>query len=219
MDIAMLGATPISEFRVVQAVIEQLRREVGASFLLDSAAQPQQERVTKAQVDRIAGEIDGALGGAYAPIAEGQQGPMIRFALHTLGEKEGTPVHALMHTPTKDKGVTTNLLGDMIPRLNTGISALGREGELNKVFQLISVAAQFGPEVVAANFNIARLIQYAGSMLQVDEIGFIKTPDEIAAEQQAQQQQQIQQEAASQTIESAGNIAEAQAAQLQETAA
>jgi hypothetical protein len=195
MDIAWLKMDKINDFQVVYQTAQAKHQSLAAAMLIESAVQPKKERVTAAQINRIRDELDGALGGVYAPISDMQQGPLVRRLVHQL-EKNNI-------LPTLDKKVAkTNIL--------TGIAALAKAADADKLLALIQVAAQLPPQVQAKiNYAAAfdAYVRYTG----IDEPGIIKSDEQVAAEMQQAMAAQAMQEAASKAIDTTGNIVEAQA--------
>jgi hypothetical protein len=78
------------------------------------------------------------------------------------------------------------------PQITTGIEALGRGMELNRLAQFLKFLEPFGPEVLARELNLADYIARVGANLGIDTAGLIKTPEQKAQEAQAAQQAQMQ---------------------------
>ena len=91
------------------------------------------------------------------------------------------------------------------PTIVTGIEALGRGQDLNKldVF-LAGVAQQLGPSALAQFVDLREYIDRRAASLGIDTENLIKSQEQIAAEQQAQQQAALAQQFGPQAIDLLG---------------
>jgi hypothetical protein len=82
------------------------------------------------------------------------------------------------------------------PTIVTGMEALGRGQDLNKLAQFLQYLQPLGPQVIASEMNIDDYIDRLGASLGIDTGGLIKSAEQKAQEQQqmmeAQQAQQQQ---------------------------
>jgi hypothetical protein len=78
------------------------------------------------------------------------------------------------------------------PTIVTGMEALGRGQDLNKLAQFLQYLQPLGPEVIANEMNIDDYIDRLGASLGIDTNGLIKSPEQKQQEQAAMQQQQQQ---------------------------
>lgn len=82
----------------------------------------------------------------------------------------------------------------------TGVDALGRNVELDKILQFTNIVQQLGsPEMILPRLKIDNLVKMIGNSIALDVSSLIKTDEEIQAELQAQQEQQL-------AMQGAGNI-------------
>lgn len=191
-DVATVGFDNVQEFQMLTVGITEKTKSLAAAFLIESAVQPHQERVTATQIQRIARELDGALGGLYSTIADSQQVPLVRRLLTVARRKNLLP-----HMPEEFVVVETV----------TGLAALQREAEGMKILTFAQVLQQLGPEAIS-RVDIPTLVDAYMRSQSINVPGIIKTEEQI----QRERQQMIQMAAAQQAIQSAGAIAETQAA-------
>ena len=85
------------------------------------------------------------------------------------------------------------------PTVVTGIEALGRGQDLNKLAAFLQYLQPLGPEVIQSEMNLGDYIDRLAASLGIDTSGLIKS-DEQKAQEQAMQQQMMQQ----QMLEQAG---------------
>lgn len=202
-DHALLTVDKFADFSVVMKTSERKEKALSKAMLLESELQPQKERVTATQIQRIAMELEGALGGFYAPIAEGLQMPLIERTTHLLEKKN------LMQAIPGDSVRIDTL---------TGLSALRREVEKGKVLDAVQIIGQLGPEAIQ-RINIGVLVDVLLRYQGVHEPGLIKTEEQLADEVQQTIDAQTQQEAASKAVDVAGNVVQEQTTQQPDTAA
>ena len=83
------------------------------------------------------------------------------------------------------------------PQIVTGLEALGRGQDLNKLSAFLEYLQPLGQEVIQQNLNIDDYLDRLGASLGIDTQGLIKSPEQkaeeqAAAEAQMQQQQMMQ---------------------------
>lgn len=99
----------------------------------------------------------------------------------------------------KESDVAVNVdISDIV--IVTGVDALGRNVELDKILQFTNIVQQLGsPEMILPRLKIDNLVKMIGNSIALDVSTLIKTEQEIQAELQAQQEQQL-------AMQGAGNI-------------
>ena len=78
----------------------------------------------------------------------------------------------------------------MKPQIVTGIEALGRGQDLNKLAQFLEYLGPLGPEAIMQNLNLDDYIDRLGASLGIDTGGLIKSPEQKQQEQQQAQEAQ-----------------------------
>lgn len=201
-DLGWFGPQSTAQFQVVAMTSERKARDLSAAMLLSSEQMPQKERVTATQVREIAAELEGALGGVYAPIADEQQLPLLRRTLWQMERDH-------MLDPLPDGFVNVKVL--------TGIEALSRDIDSSKLMAAIGQISQ-SPEMMArVNMDVLVdiLFRYAG----VYEPGLLKSAEQLAEEKRQMMQEAIAAAAAQKGVDVAGNVAENAMTQPQPTGA
>jgi len=145
----------------------------------------------------MAQELEITLSGAYSILSQEFQLPLVRLLLARL-ETTGK-----MPKMPKDS---------VKPQIVTGLEALGRGQDLNKLSQFLSFLQPLGPEIISQNLNVEDYIDRLGASLGIDTGGLVKSAEQKAQEQQAAQEAQ-QQQLGQQTI---ANMAERAAPKLAE---
>ena len=173
---------------------ETIARRLNKQFLMESALQPQEERVTATQIMRIARELEGALGNVYAELAEEMQRPLLDRLVYQMKRDNLLPVFPVQI----EKAVTVQLL--------TGVEALGRSWDYERALNALQTIGQM-PDLMARlkpDWILNTILRGLG----IDTQAAIKTPEEIAEEQQAAIDAQTQAMAAQTALQTGGAVVE-----------
>ena len=180
-DVSTLQVEKHYDLRVVAEAIERFEERLSFAFLLNSAVQRQAERVTAEEIRYMANELETALGGVYSLLSQEFQLPLVKILMQRMSSKGDIP-----KLPK----------GTVRPTIITGVEALGRGNDLQKLREFtaeIGQIAQMNPDVVKM-LNLTDLIKRIATGHGIDTEGLIKSQDQLAAEQEAQQQQMQQQQ-------------------------
>ena len=177
-DVSALQVQKSSDFRVALETMRMINDRLSSAFLLNSSVQRSAERVTAEEVRFMAQELETALGGVYSILSQEFQMPMINLLLEIL-QREGK-----MPKMPKDT---------VKPTVVTGIEALGRGQDLNKLATFLQYLQPLGAEVIASEMNLGDYIDRLAASLGIDTSGLIKSEEQKMQEQQAQQQAMQQQ--------------------------
>lgn len=169
-DVTTLQVQKYNDFRVAQETAARITERLSFAFLLNSSIQRQAERVTAEEVRYMAQELETALGGVYSILSQEFQLPLVRLLLSRL-ESNGK-----MPKMPKDS---------VKPQIVTGLEALGRGQDLNKLSQFLTYLQPLGPEIIAQNLNVEDYIDRLGASLGIDTGGLVKSPEQKAEEMQA----------------------------------
>jgi len=183
-DVSTLQVQKSGDFRVALETMRMINDRLASAFLLNSSVQRAAERVTAEEVRYMAQELETALGGVYSILSQEFQLPLINLLLNTL-VKQGK-----MPKMPKDS---------VKPTVVTGIEALGRGQDLNKLATFLQYLQPLGAEVIASEMNLNDYIDRLAASLGIDTSGLIKSEEQKAQEQAIQQQmmqQQMEQQAA-----------------------
>lgn len=175
-DVSVLQMEKFADFRIAFETIEAISQRLSFAFLLNTAVQRGGERVTAEEIRYMAGELEDALGGVYSLLSQEFQFPLVQRLILQLEKRKKIPA----------------LPKDTIrPAITTGLEALGRGHDLNKLDAFIQGVNQtFGPEVVARYLNVGDYMTRRGTALGLDMKGLVRSEEEV----QAMQQQEAQEE-------------------------
>ena len=196
--IALLQSNKIGDFSAVAQKSDRLEAMLHAAFLMSQTRES--DRTTAFEVQKDIIEIEQALGGVYAPIADEQQIPLLRRTIHQLKADNLLP-------SLPDGAVEIRAL--------TGLAALSRQIAASKVLALVEVISRIPPPENLGRLDRDVLIQVLARNLSIYEPGLMKSDEQVEADRQADLQAQTQIAAAAKTVDTVGNIAEAQAAPQQ----
>lgn len=175
-DVSALQLNKFNDFRVALDSVNTINERLAFAFLLNSAVQRSGDRVTAEEIRYMANELESALGGIYSILSQEFQLPLVKRIMFQMERSKRLPV-----LPE----------GTVQPVIVTGMEALGRGNDLNKLnmfFQAAAQIAQLPPEI-----NKSDALTRTGSALGIDMKGLVKSPEQLQQEQQAMQQQQMMQ--------------------------
>lgn len=180
-DVSLLSLDKFADFRVVKETEQDIAKRLHQAFLLNASIQRDAERVTAAEVQIMAQELEDALGGVYSVLSQEFQLPFINRVMARL-QKKGT-------IPDLPKDVVTT-------KVTTGLEALGRGHDLQKLRSTMQLLQEtVPPEVLVQKVNWDDLITRVFAAQGVDTSGLLKSQQAQQQEMQQQMQQQMMQEA------------------------
>lgn len=185
-DVTTLQLNKVNDFRTAQASIQVISDRLGAAFLLTSGVVRNAERVTAEEIRMLSQELESALGGLYSLLSTEMQMPFVNRLMDVMKRKK--------KLPALPKDVVS-------PVIITGVEALGRGNDLQKLDLFLAGAAQVvGPQAVAEFVNVGEYFQRRATSLGIKTAGLVKSQEEIQAEQQQAQQMAMLQQVAPQGI-------------------
>ena len=180
-DVSVLQAQKQYDLQVVEKSIAKLEERMSYAFLLHTAIQRDAERVTAQEIRYMAEQLETAMGGIYSLLSQEFQLPLVAILMKRMEQSN--------EIPTLPKGTVQ-------PTIITGIEALGRGNDLQKLREFVAEIgnlAQINPQVVQA-LNPDDLIKRIAIGLGIDTDGLLKSPEQLAQEAEAQAEQAEQQQ-------------------------
>ena len=174
-DVSMLGMDKFADFRTVKETEQTITGRLHQAFLLNASIQRDAERVTAAEIQVMARELEDALGGVYSVLSEEFQRPFIQRVMGRL----------------QRNGTIPELPEDIIKtKITTGLEALGRGHDLEKLRGLLQLWHETIPdEVLSQKVDWEDIMTRSAAAFGVDQSGLIKSQQR---QQQEAQQQQVQ---------------------------
>lgn len=168
-DITVLQLDKYNDLSVARSTAQDIETRLSYAFLLNSAVQRNGERVTAEEIRYVAGELEDTLGGIYSILAQELQLPLVKRLLAQLESTGEIP-------PLPEELVE--------PEVTTGVEALGRGHDLNKLTQFLALQQQ-NPEA-AGVIKWRNVCLMEATALGIDTEELIKSDEELQAEQQQQ---------------------------------
>ena len=179
-DVSVLQTNKSNDFSVSLAAMQQIQERLSYAFLLTESTIRNADRVTAEEVRLVTQSIERQLGGIYSVLSQEFQLPL---------------VNRLMDRMEKSKKLPKIPRDKITPAIVTGIEALGRGNDLNRLdIYLTGIAQVLGPEAIGQYINIREYMDRRASALGIDTEGLVRTEEEIQGMmQQAQAQSMAQQ--------------------------
>lgn len=170
-DVKSIREEKAADMRISFEKSGELKQSISEAFLLHSSVQRNAERVTAEEIRYMAQELEDSLGGVYSTLGQEIQRPLLNRLLNILTKQN------------KIEPIPKNVELKIV----TGLDALGRSHETNKLMMLIRSANEMlTPERVAPLLKDDKIITSLGNGLGIDAAEFLKSPEEV---KQAQEQQ------------------------------
>ncbi|WP_268095234.1 portal protein [Escherichia coli] len=192
-----------ADFSVAKAVSEQIEGRLSYAFMLNSAVQRTGERVTAEEIRYVASELEDTLGGVYSILSQELQLPMVRVLLKQL--------QATNQIPELPKEAVE-------PTISTGMEALGRGQDLDKLERCIAAWSALAPMQNDPDINIATIKLRIANAIGIDTSGILKTPEEKQQEMAEAAQGTAMENAAASAGAGAGALATASPENMQAAA-
>ena len=173
-DVSSLQLGKSQDFNVAQQTIQVLQTRLSRVFLMNSSIRRDAERVTAEEIRIAHQELEIALGGVYSVLSQEFQLPMVEL---------------LMNKMQKEKKIPELPKEGLKPLIITGVEALGRGEDLNKLGMFLQQLTPLGPEALK-ELNISDYMARLAGSLGIDTEGLIKTEEEKMLEMKAAQDQQ-----------------------------
>ena len=175
-DVGVLQPSKMIDFNSQITILEQYKRRVSEAFLLTTGTIRDAERVTAEEIKRISQQLELSLGGVYSYQAEFIQSILVKKVLRYLGMED-------------------ELYKQMNPRILSGLEALGKFQNIDKLAQLsqlLQLPAMW-PQQLQQRVNFVNYFNSVCAELSIEDT-FMYSEEEFN-EIMAQQKQEAQEEA------------------------
>jgi len=194
-DVMMLQFQNGNGLQITASELDRQSREFGLAFLLGSSTVRDSERTTAFEVKKSMEELEGSLGGVFSQLNQTMQQTRLQRLLIQMKANEQLP-----NWPE----------GMVEPTILTGLEALGREQDVNRVQAALQFLQGMPPDVLAY-VKWTELLGKAFYGLNLPDA--VRTEAEMQEIQQQQQQQQAMMQAGQQAMAAGGSELATQAAQ------
>jgi len=176
-DVSVLQTQKANDFGVALNAMQQIQERLSYAFLLTESTIRNADRVTAEEVRLVTQSIERQLGGIYSVLSQEFQLPLVNRIMDRMQKEKNLP------KIPRDK---------ITPTIITGIEALGRGNDLNRLdIYLAGIAQVLGPEVLSQYIDIREYMSRRAYALGIDTDGLVKSEQEIAAAMQQQQMAQM----------------------------
>lgn len=191
-DIQALEHGKAGDLGIIRTIGQDYIQRIGRGFLLNSAVTRDAERVTAEEIRIQAQELETALGGVYSRIAVDLQLPMALWLCTRI---------------------KMSLVGKAFePVIITGLDALSRNGDMDVLKAFLGDLAAVGslPPPLLATLKIEAIIAALAAGRGLKSKDYVKSQDEMQADQQQQQQAELNSQATQEGIRAGGQAAQQQ---------
>ena len=188
-DVSVLQVNKQADFGVALSTMQTIQERLSYAFLLTESTIRNADRVTAEEVRLVTQSIERQLGGVYSLLSQEAQLPIVnRFMDRML-----------------DSGRLPKIPKDLVsPAIVTGIDALGRGNDLNRLDVFLQGLAQMmGMEALGQFMNMREYMDRRAASLGIETDGLIKTEEQIAQEQQQAMMMQMAQQYGPQVLDAA----------------
>jgi hypothetical protein len=167
-DVNVLKVDKNADLQVGASTLDRLEKRIAKAFMVTEVRDA--ERVTAEEIRMLAAELEKSLGGVYSILSQELQLPIVARVMFQMTREGALP----------------SLPGNLVsPQVVTGLEALGRTSDYQKLREFISETGQeLGPQVVAQYINVGDYLRRKATALQMDLSGLIKTEEQVQAESQ-----------------------------------
>ena len=193
-DVTFLRIDKYADLQVAKNLADDLTRRIEQHFLMNSSIQRAGERVTAEEIRYMAADLEATIGAVYVQLSQEFQLPLVKITIEKLVKQKRLP----------------KLPKELVqPTVTTGIDALSRQSDLNKLDRMVAgLRDLYGPEALAAETNVTDYVKRRAAALGIDPTGLIKTPEQKEAEANQRMQQQMMMQGTPQMINQMGQIAQ-----------
>lgn len=193
-DINALQADKYYDLQTARQEKETLERRLQRIFLLTQAVQRNAERVTAEEIRYMIRDLEEAHGNLYSILSKEFQYNYVKISFFHLRKSKKNQLPDLV----RDKKVKLTV--------TTGLEALGRGSDLNKLAILFDTAGQYVPVAQQLGMNPDKVVQLIASSLNIDISGVQYSDEEKQTMQQQAQQQELMNRVAPNVVNQMGNL-------------
>ena len=192
-EVRFFTVDKLNDFTVISTRAAEIRNDIKAAFLMNSVVQRSGERVTAEEIRTVAAELEEALGGVYSVLSQEFQLPLVNL----LYEEAKVEFRKLGNDFDLELGKELRV------QITTGIDAIGRGNDANKLRMFIAALRELGDPSAYSYLVISDFIKRLGLSYGVDMKGLVLTEEQYQEKQQMAQQTAMREQlvgAASQAI-------------------
>ena len=182
-DIETMQVDKHADFKIAYDTIGKIEDRLGRAFLLSDSVQRDAERVTAAEIQYMAQQLENAMGGVYTSLAQELQRPYLIKIVNQM----------------KLRNVFNNALPDILKlTITTGYESLGRGNEVAKLDALMDRLTKFLPGdqlmQILGKQEIKVLIDKYATAMGVDTAGWVPSKEKMEEKDEQEKQMQMMSE-------------------------
>lgn len=194
-DVTVLQANKYYDLKTAREEKETLERRLYRVFLLAQAVQRDSERTTATEIQYMIRDLEEALGNHYSIMSKEFQKAYIKIGFYHLRKEKKNQIPDLI----RDKSVKLTV--------TTGLEALGRGSDLNKLTMFGQTLAQFAQIAQATGMKMDVIANKIANSLNIDITGLMPTQEEIAAQNEQASNNEMMNKIAPNLINKASDMA------------
>ncbi len=182
-DVTVIQSQKGQDLQIASATIDRIEGRLQFAFMLNTAIQRPGERVTAEEIRYMSQELEASIGGLYSILTQELQLPLVRRLMHILNKQRKLPAF-----PNSSNGEPL-----VSPKPVTGLEAIGRGDDRNKLIEFITAAQNtLGPEVMMQYINVDEALRRLAASGSIDTTNLVKTKEQLQQEAEAAAQAQQQ---------------------------
>lgn len=178
-DVQPLQANKYYDLQVAQAEADKIEKRLNRIFVMKAAIQREAERVTAEEIRQMAQDLEEALGNHYSIMCKDFQKAYVKITFFHLKKEKRNALPDLI----RDKNVKLTV--------TTGLEALGRSSDLNKLVTFLDVMAKIAPVLQQLGGKVEKVANDVAASLNLDIDGMFYSEEEKQEQAQAMQQQEL----------------------------
>jgi hypothetical protein len=172
-DVVPIQSNKSSDLQVSFAAVQRIEERLSRAFLLNTAVQRQAERVTAEEIRYVANELEATLGGVFSVLSQELQLPLVTLFMHML---------------QRQRKIKRLPKGTVRPAIVTGVEALGRGQELQRLNVATQTAqAIVGPENLNKYMLVRNLLGQIFTAAGLDTTGLLRSEEDVAEQERMAQ--------------------------------
>ena len=199
-DVTTLQSNKGADMSIAFQAAQNIEKRVSFAFNLLDNALPAGGRTTATEITALINSLEKVLAGTYAMLSSEFTRPLVNIIINRLTEEKKIP-----EIPKEVKLI-----------ISTGVTALGRTSDLERLQQFVTMASQMSPEAYGQVVDQRALMSSLVRAIGVDK-NILKSDEQLQQEQQQAmmaQQQQMEQQQAMMQQQQTGKVIEKVAPQL-----
>ena len=193
-DVQPLQANKYYDLQVAQSEADKIEKRLNRIFVMKAAIQRDAERVTAEEIRQMAQDLEEALGNHYSIMCKDFQRAYVKITFFHLKKEKKNALPDLI----RDKNVKLTV--------TTGLEALGRSSDLNKLVTFLDIMAKIAPVIQQLGGKVEKVANDVAASLNLNIEGMFYSEEEKQEQAKAIQQQELLQKVAPNAVNKYGDM-------------